>query len=248
MFLCWSFSVIPLRQILYRWVHPCLFMGLNTSSCGRNRYNRIKLPHDLPAPCNSCLLVVLENQPPVHFWLVDELTKLQSYLELCRFTQTLLQPRIARWETSFPLELAWESDHGTRLNGWCITRGTQPKGRMSCLEFWYYDWSHSNLKHIVFLRPDGNEQYLIHPQFAQYDLVLLVCVQRRSNTLLASCIVKLYPSVTLCTDYSGVSSSQLNGIIRRFLNSPSCHNLRTRFLLREEGCNTRVTKTLIKVP
>jgi hypothetical protein len=52
----------------------------------------IKLPHDLLAPCNSCVLMVLENQPPVHFWLVDELSKLQSRLELCWFAQVLLQP------------------------------------------------------------------------------------------------------------------------------------------------------------
>jgi hypothetical protein len=139
MFLCWSFSVIPLRQILSRWVHPCIFMGFNTSSGGRNRCNRVKLPRDLLAPYNSCLPVMLENQAPIHSWLVDELPKLQSCLKLCQLTQALLQPRTARWETTFLMELAQESDYDTHLNGWHITRGTQPKGRMSCLEFHCYD-------------------------------------------------------------------------------------------------------------
>jgi hypothetical protein len=52
----------------------------------------IKLPHVTLAPCNSCLLVMMENELPVHFLLVDELPKLQSYLELCRFSQVSLQP------------------------------------------------------------------------------------------------------------------------------------------------------------
>jgi hypothetical protein len=72
MFSCWSFSVIPLHQILPRWVHPCLFMGLNTSSHDENRCRCIKLRHDLLGPCNSCLLVVLENRSPVHVQLVHE--------------------------------------------------------------------------------------------------------------------------------------------------------------------------------
>jgi hypothetical protein len=46
------------------------------------------------------------------------------------------------------------------------------------------------------------------------------------------------PQSSLCTDYSSVSSSQFNGIIHHFLNSPSCRNLRSRFLLRGKGCNT----------
>jgi hypothetical protein len=87
MFSCWSFSVIPLHQILSRWVHPYLFMGLNTSSRGKNCCSHIKLPHEVLAPCNSCLLVVLDNQAPVHSSLVDEPFKLKSYLELCQFAQ-----------------------------------------------------------------------------------------------------------------------------------------------------------------
>jgi hypothetical protein len=73
---CCSFLVTPLHQILPRWGHPCLLMGMRISSIDRTHCSLIKLPQDLLAPCNSCLLVVLENHLPVHFWLVNELSKL----------------------------------------------------------------------------------------------------------------------------------------------------------------------------
>jgi hypothetical protein len=130
---CYSFLMTPLYQILPWWVHCCLFMGLKTSSLDGARYSLIELPHDLLAPCNSCLLVVLENQPPVHIWLVDELSKLQSCLELCWFGQVLLPLGLQYGNSPFLLELAWESNHDTLPNGWCITHGTQPKWNMSGL-------------------------------------------------------------------------------------------------------------------
>jgi hypothetical protein len=139
MILCCSFSVTPLCQILSWWVHPCLLVGWNTSPHGRNHCSLIKLLHDLLAPCNSCHLVVLENHLSVHFWLVDELPKLQSYLELCLFIQVLLQPGLQDGKHHFPLELAQESHYDTHPNRWCITRGTQPKGKMPCLEPRRYD-------------------------------------------------------------------------------------------------------------
>jgi hypothetical protein len=88
---CHSFSMAPLCQTLTWRVHPFLFMCLKISSHDRACCSFIKFHHDLLAPCNLCLLVVLENQPPVLLWLVDELPKLQSCLELCLFAQVLLQ-------------------------------------------------------------------------------------------------------------------------------------------------------------
>jgi hypothetical protein len=56
------------------------------------------------------------------------------------------------------------------------------------------------------------------------------------------------PQSSLCASYSDVSSSQSNDIIHHFLNSPSCRNLRTRFLLGGGGAVTpRVTETLVKL-
>jgi hypothetical protein len=103
-----SFSVTSLCQISPWWVHPCLFVDLKIYSHDENCCSLITLPHDLLAPCNLCLLVVLENQPPVHFWLVDEQSELQSCLEFCQFTQALL----ARWKMPLPIGI------GPRLQLW----------------------------------------------------------------------------------------------------------------------------------
>jgi hypothetical protein len=63
-------------------------------------------------------------------WWAVQIEILSWIVSVC---PALLQPGIARWEMPFLLELARESDYDTRLNGWHITRGTQPKERMSCL-------------------------------------------------------------------------------------------------------------------
>jgi hypothetical protein len=119
-------------QFLTRSAHPFLFMGLKTSSHDRTRCRLVKFLHDLLSPCNLCLLVLLENRPPVHFFLVDELSRLQTCLELCWFTQALLQPWLQDGKCR-------KSNYGTLPNGWCITQGTQPKGKMSCLKSWCYN-------------------------------------------------------------------------------------------------------------
>jgi hypothetical protein len=100
-------------KILSLWVHPCLFVGLNTSSHHINCCSLIKLLHDLLAPCNSCFLVMLKNQPPVHFWLVNELPKLQSCLELCRFAQMLLQ--LGLQDKKRPFHWNWSANLVTTL-------------------------------------------------------------------------------------------------------------------------------------
>jgi hypothetical protein len=136
---CCSFSVIPLRWILPQWIHPRLLVGMKISSLDGTHCSFIKFPRDLLSSCNSCLLVLLENQLPVHFWLVDELSKLQSCLELCRFIQALLQLGLQDGKHPFLLELARESNYGTLPNGWRITQATQPKGKMSYLKSHCYD-------------------------------------------------------------------------------------------------------------
>jgi hypothetical protein len=137
-FIC-SFSVTLLCQILSRWVHPCLVVGSNTSSHGKNRCNLIKLLHNILAPCNPCLFVVLgkTNRRFIFYWLMS-CPNCNLILNCVGSTWASLD-RIARWETPFPLELAREFDYHTHPNGWCITRGTQPKGKMSCLGSHCYD-------------------------------------------------------------------------------------------------------------
>jgi hypothetical protein len=65
-------------------------------------------------------------------------------------------------ENTISIELAQESDYDTRPNRWRITRGTQPKGKISCLESCCYDGSSLNLKHVVIPRLDWHEHYLTH--------------------------------------------------------------------------------------
>jgi hypothetical protein len=127
-------------KILSRLVHLCLFVVLNISSHGRNRCSLIKLPHDFLAPCNSCFLVMLKKKLTVGSfltsWWAVQIVILPWIVSVHPDTSPA---RIARWKTSFPSELAWESDYNMRSNGWYITRGMQSKGKMSYLESRCYD-------------------------------------------------------------------------------------------------------------
>jgi hypothetical protein len=84
---CHSSSVTPLGSISNSEGSPFLSHGPENvftwwnplSSCQVMSWSLISLQ-----------LVLLENQPPVRFLLVDELPKLQSCLELWRFAQALL--------------------------------------------------------------------------------------------------------------------------------------------------------------
>jgi hypothetical protein len=129
----------PLCQILTRRIHPFLFVGLKISSHDKTRCSLIKFSHDLLSPCNLCLLVVLENQPPIHFltsWWAIQIINLSWIVPV----RPVASPaRIARWKSPFSIGIAQESDYDTLPNGWSINWGTQPKGKMSCLESCCYD-------------------------------------------------------------------------------------------------------------
>jgi hypothetical protein len=72
--------------------------------------------------------------PQVYFWLVDKLSWLQPYLELCPFTQALLKPWLAWWSMSLLSRLARESIIVSFQNGWRITWGTRPERKVLCLD------------------------------------------------------------------------------------------------------------------
>jgi hypothetical protein len=57
-------------------------------------------------PCELCLTYCVGTRPWVHFLLVDELSRLQPYLELCRLAQMLLKPGLARRKVSLPPRVA----------------------------------------------------------------------------------------------------------------------------------------------
>jgi hypothetical protein len=61
-----------------------------------------KPPHD--SLMNCAWLLMWKTQPRVHFWLVDKLSRLQPWLELCQLA--LLKPRLARQEVLLPPRVA----------------------------------------------------------------------------------------------------------------------------------------------
>jgi hypothetical protein len=143
--------------------------------------------HDLLAPCNSCLLVVLRKQPPVHFWLVNELPKLQYCLELCLFAQGLLKPGLQdgkcpfHWNgpenlimTLIPTDgvLLKVRNQKERCHAWNLVAMTSHVWTLSML-FFQYSTSTSITWFIT------SSRYTTWPY--------LVCLQLRSDTLLASC-------------------------------------------------------------
>jgi hypothetical protein len=133
---CRSFSVTSLCRILPRWVQLFLFVGLKISSHDGNHCSLITLPHELLV---TCVFLWYWKTSHRFIWLVDELSKLQYGLELCHFTQVLLQPGLQDGKWPFLSELTRESNFNTLPDGWRIIRGTQPKGKMSCLESRCYD-------------------------------------------------------------------------------------------------------------
>jgi hypothetical protein len=89
--------------------------AFNTSSCNRNCCSRIKLSHDLLAPCNSCLLVVLKKSTADSFltsWWAAQITNLSWIVSVhpgasparnCKMGNTLsigIGPRIWSWHSS----------------------------------------------------------------------------------------------------------------------------------------------------
>jgi hypothetical protein len=129
-----------LAKTLLWWIHHSLIMALKTFSHNGTSCSLIKLSHDLLAPCNLCLLVVL-GKPTIGSFLTGWLScpNCNSYFELCQFAQVLLWPGLQDGKCPFLLNLTWESNCVTLPDGWHITWDMQPKGKMPCLEFCCYD-------------------------------------------------------------------------------------------------------------
>jgi hypothetical protein len=104
-------------------------------------------------------------------------------------------------------------------NRWCITRGTQLKRRVLPLESRSYNQSHHSTKAYCFSKMNDQKHILVCIKF---------CLTFLNSTRLSFASNQVYSLVHI---YHHV-------ILHCFLCSPSCCNLETRFLLREEGCNT----------
>jgi hypothetical protein len=67
-----------------------------------------------------------------------------------------------KMESVFPRgRLAKRSHLQLLLNGWRITRGTQPEKRVLCLESYCYDKSNSGPKSTASLRLDEHKHFLV---------------------------------------------------------------------------------------
>jgi hypothetical protein len=141
-----------------------------------------KPAHDVRT--SYALLLVRETRPQVHFWLVDERSILQTCLELCQFTQTLLKLGFARWKVSLPPE--WQENQIiiSFQNIWHITRGTQPERKMLCLDSHCCRLSHPNLEALLLSRHNWNNHCLVHSIFRLHVITLSVCTQLRPSTFM----------------------------------------------------------------
>jgi hypothetical protein len=89
--------IITLNSLsLLFWNHniPCLYMAM--SDFKNNRRNPSELFH------GPSFLVFAAKSRVSSDWLMS-LSKLQPYLELCRFVQALLKIKVARWKAHFLL-------------------------------------------------------------------------------------------------------------------------------------------------
>jgi hypothetical protein len=118
-----------------------LILGPSTSSPNvtalnmkKSRCNTNKPPHDFLVLCEFVPYSLCRKPNRRFAWLVDELSKLQPCLELCRFAWALLKPRLQDRKCHFLREWHENQIIISFLNGWCITRGTQPKREMVCLK------------------------------------------------------------------------------------------------------------------
>jgi hypothetical protein len=77
-------------------------------------------------------------------------------------------------ESAFPRgKLAKRSHLQLLLNGWRITRGTQPKRRVLCLESYCYNMSDPDPKPIASPNLDELKPLLVHFESLLYDLLFL---------------------------------------------------------------------------
>jgi hypothetical protein len=86
-----------------------------------------------------CLISCVKNQMWVRYeWLMSS-SKLQPCLELCQFAQALLKTELQGEKCISLLALARGSNYDILLDGWRITRDTQPKRKILFLDSCCYN-------------------------------------------------------------------------------------------------------------
>jgi hypothetical protein len=118
------------------------------------RHNPRKLSHD------ALFLRCEAKQRVVFDWLLSS-SKLQPCLECCRFAQAPLKTKVVRWKAHSFSESVKRLMCNIHWNGWCITRGTQPKSRVLPLESRSYNKSHPSPDVYCFSKIDERKPFLI---------------------------------------------------------------------------------------
>jgi hypothetical protein len=112
-------------------------------------------------PSHGPSFLVFKAKPRVSSnWLMSS-SKLQPYLELCRFVQALLKTKVVRWKVYFLLRICKKTHVQHSSNGWCITWGTQPKRRLLRLESHSYNESHPSPKAYCFFKIVDKKSFLV---------------------------------------------------------------------------------------
>jgi hypothetical protein len=192
--------ILPLRVCILRSV-TLLDLNMTLSALKDTTVVLARFPMILN-PCVEAKLRVSSD------WLVSS-SKLQHYLELCRFTQVLRQKLQDEKRISFS-ESVKRHMCNVHQNGWRITRGTQPERKLLPLESHSYNKSHPSLRAYCFSKIDDQRH-------------ILVCIIFYLTFLNSTCL-----SFTSTQVYSLVHIYH-RVILHHFLCSLSCRNLGMRF-------------------
>jgi hypothetical protein len=167
-------------------------------------------------PCSSC--VKLSHWWVLTGWGARPICNL--VLDCASSPRRLLRQKLQDGKRISFSEFARRSMCNIHQNGWCITRCMHPERRVLPLESRSYNKLHPNPKTYCFSMIDDQKHILVSIEF---------CLTFLNSTHLSFTFNQVYSLVHI---YHRV-------IPHRFLCSPSCRNLGTRFLLRREGYNTK---------
>jgi hypothetical protein len=109
-------------------------------------------------------------------------SKLQFCLELCQFAQVLLNTKLQDGRCISLLVLARGSNYNSLMIELCITRCTQPKRKLLCLESRCYNYPYHNLKSITLPRLVCHKHHHVHSKSLPYDRVSLMYTELPLST------------------------------------------------------------------
>jgi hypothetical protein len=136
---------------------------------------------------------------------------LQRCLELCRFVQTLLKTKVARWNAHLLIAISKRPLCIIRWNRWCITRGTQSERRVLHLKSRSYNKWYPSPKAYRFSKIDDRKSPLLVSKPC-FTFLSSVCTSLTSNQVCS--LVHIYHRAMLVH----LQASTLHGV-----SPPSSH-------------------------